>query len=116
MSYKSPIEIAYDWSNNVMKQTEDSVINAVYKIGVHVDKDELIKAMAYDREQYKAGYEDGLTDARADAIPVEWIKQQIEKVKNGYRPYWLIDHIEWEDCLRSIIDEWREENEQRKDT
>ena len=28
-------------------------------VGVYVDKEELIKALKYDREQYQKGYEDG---------------------------------------------------------
>ena len=34
-------------------------MKAVRKVGVNVDKYELIKALQYDRNQYTKGYEDG---------------------------------------------------------
>ena len=42
------------------------------------------------------------------AIPIEWIKKQIEEEK--YRML-MIDHIEWHSCLSWLIDEWKKENE-----
>lgn len=56
--YKSPIEIM---QSGINFQTEGEVMKAVVKLGVVVDKDELIKALAYDRGQYEKGYEDALT-------------------------------------------------------
>ena len=53
--YKSPIDIIYDQAINT---TEDAVYNAILKVGVNVDKAELIKALAYDRGQYLQGYKD----------------------------------------------------------
>jgi hypothetical protein len=38
------------------------VCEAVIKCGVNVNKDELIKALQYDREQYAKGYNDGIRD------------------------------------------------------
>ena len=43
-----------------------------------------------------------------DAIPIEWIREQLKKEK--YRTF-LVDYIEWGDCLRWLIDEWEKENE-----
>lgn len=34
-------------------------MKAIRKVGVNVDKSELIKALQYDRDQYAKGYEDG---------------------------------------------------------
>lgn len=53
--YESPIEIIYE---NVQTQFEDAVLKAVQKVGINVDKDELIKALNYDRGQYEKGYSD----------------------------------------------------------
>ena len=37
---------------------EGEILKAVQKIGVYVDKDELLKALQYDRNQYQKGYDD----------------------------------------------------------
>jgi hypothetical protein len=54
--WKSPINIMYE---KMQIEIEDEIIKAVHKYGVYVDKDELLKALKYDREQYEKGYRDG---------------------------------------------------------
>ena len=39
---------------------ENEVLKAVWNIGVDVNKEELLKALKYDRDQYNEGYQDGL--------------------------------------------------------
>ena len=60
MSYDSPIEIV----KKIQKEYEINVVNNVLKYvqqyGINVDKDELIKALKYDRQQYEKGYADGI--------------------------------------------------------
>lgn len=58
--YQSPIEIIYD---NMRMKIEGEVYKAVQRVGVNVDKEELLKALQYDRGQYKRGYEDGYAKA-----------------------------------------------------
>jgi len=48
-----------------------------------------------------------------EAIPVEWIKERMNKEE--YRGF-LVDHIEWHECLCWLIGKWRDENEQRQDS
>ena len=55
MSYENPILLIQQGMN---AQIEDAVYKAVQKVGIYVDKDELIKALEYDREQYEKGYKD----------------------------------------------------------
>ena len=55
MSYISPIEIAERISN----QIEDNIMEVIFSYGIKIDKNELIKALAYDRGQYEKGYTDG---------------------------------------------------------
>ena len=57
MSYKSPIDIIY---GNIETKVEDDVVKAIQSYNISVDKDELIKALNYDREQYKAGYKSAI--------------------------------------------------------
>jgi hypothetical protein len=55
--YKSPIEVIY---GQMQTQLEGDIFRTVQNYGINVDKDELIKALAYDRNQYDVGYRDAL--------------------------------------------------------
>ena len=55
MSYQSPIEI---FQTQMRSQIEDEIYKAVMKVDVNVDKNELLKALQYDRGQYQKGYAD----------------------------------------------------------
>ena len=55
--YESPIEII---KGAFTTECENGVMTAVQKCGVNVDKEELVKALNYDREQYRKGFEDGV--------------------------------------------------------
>lgn len=75
MSYVSPIKIGYaaepeeGWTDKIGKylagEVDNLVLESCVKVGCHVDKDELEKALRYDRDQYVKGYEDGKRDAAA---------------------------------------------------
>lgn len=55
MSYQSPIEIIM---SNMQMHMEGEICKAIQNIGINVDKDELLKALRYDRGQYQKGYAD----------------------------------------------------------
>lgn len=55
MSYKSPIEVI---QTQMQSQIEGEIYKAVVNVGINVDKEELLKALQYDRNQYQKGYED----------------------------------------------------------
>jgi hypothetical protein len=57
--YESPIEMI---SRRMRTQQEENVYKTVLEVGVNVDKDELIKALKYDRDQYNRGYNDGFRE------------------------------------------------------
>lgn len=66
MDYKSPIEIAIgQFRLEQEKRIEGDVLSAIQEYGITIDKEELIKALNYDRDQYRKGYEDGVR-AKAD--------------------------------------------------
>lgn len=68
MSYESPITIMHrQLANQINIQLEGEVLKAVMECNIDVNKDELIKALAYDRDQYAKGYEDGKAEA------MQWI-------------------------------------------
>lgn len=54
--YQSPIELIVD---KVRMEQDEYVVRCVQKMGVNVDRDELIRALMYDRDQYEQGYADG---------------------------------------------------------
>jgi isocitrate lyase len=72
--YKSPIELIELFEldpihsmvekaiKDVQKQQEEHIVQVIKQCGVNVDKDELIKALQYDRDQYNKGYKDGVRE------------------------------------------------------
>ena len=75
--YKSPIEIIMeDALFRFETELADHTVNAVSKYGIHVDKDELIRALQYDRDQYNKGFMDGLNARR------EWISVAVRLPEN----------------------------------
>lgn len=54
--YKSIAEIIF---KDIEGRFEDDIFKVVQKYDINVNKEELIKALEYDREQYDAGYKDG---------------------------------------------------------
>lgn len=64
MSYNSPISVIIQMVDEhikeVQKQEETAVVAEITRqMGVNIDKDELIRALNYDRHQYEKGYVDG---------------------------------------------------------
>ena len=64
--YKSPVTIHEQIVNDLIADYQDgknkAICKAIVKIGIDVNKEELIKALHYDRQQYKKGYEDAVKD------------------------------------------------------
>ena len=69
--YESPITLNYvdDIMREVQKNGELAIMQAV-NMYVDVDKDELLRALDYDRGQYAKGYKDGYEAARKEALGV----------------------------------------------
>lgn len=66
--YESPINLWSCQINDEVAQkyaehTENLIYQEVLNVGVSVDRKELIKALEYDRDQYRKGYADGEHDA-----------------------------------------------------
>ena len=60
--YESPITIIEDIRNGIEMELENNCLKTVYKYGIEVNKEELIKALKYDRDQYEKGYQDCMND------------------------------------------------------
>ena len=65
--YKPPIEII---QSQMQMQVEDYIMKAVMKLGINVDKEELLKALKYDRNQYNKDYKDGRAKCRQELIEI----------------------------------------------
>lgn len=63
-NYESPItvysQIVTNMANSTNDNTDESIYTAVQNVGIDVNREELIKALNYDRQQYEQGYSDGL--------------------------------------------------------
>lgn len=65
--YESPItltEVTNKVLENVQKAHEEFVYNTILNIGIDVNRDELVKALNYDRQQYEKGYSDAKETTR----------------------------------------------------
>lgn len=60
--YDSPVELfdVVDYAKKVNEEIDNYIYEYIVKLGINVNKEELIKALQYDREQYEKGYKDGL--------------------------------------------------------
>ena len=80
--YKSPIQLVTDDINYAMRaKIDENIYQAVLRCDVAVDKDELIKALTYDREQYDKGYSDGYVKGSTETL--EKVKKALEKYLNN---------------------------------
>ena len=70
MGYQPPVE---QICKNIEVKLEGDVYKKVIYYGVHVDKEELMKALKYDRDQYKKGFFDGLAAQRKSG---RWIEDE----------------------------------------
>ena len=75
--YQSPIEVfATELQTSFAEAVEADIVNVVQRYGINVNKEELIKALDYDRQQYEEGYRDGKNADR-------WISVNEETPKKG---------------------------------
>ena len=69
--YQSPIELLFtDIRHQIIEQQEEQIYQAVIHFVPNVNRDELLRALKYDRGQYDKGYADGVADATPKWIPV----------------------------------------------
>lgn len=52
--------ITEQMTTELHKQAEDNLYNIIQRYNISVNREELIKALKYDREQYELGFQDGL--------------------------------------------------------
>lgn len=78
-SYESPINVIMsDVYTQLEVNLEKGVMSAIGNLGVDVNKDELIRALQYDREQYKKGYRDGYRTAKEEIVRCKDCRMYVE--------------------------------------
>lgn len=71
--YNSPIEL---FQEDMNVELEGTILKAVANVGVNVNKEELLKALNYDRKQYEKGYKDAMHEVKHPR-PIRY--EQMEK-------------------------------------
>lgn len=106
-SYISPIQrIAKDFHSRIEEREGEILMKVVHNVGFDVDKHELMRALAYDREQYKKGYADAMKNAVLLDKLCEWL-QENASLKSGT----LISAVGWKYALIK----WMEEQDAQKE-
>lgn len=94
--YKSPIEII---ETQMRMEYENGVLKCVQNFFPNVDKDELYKALRYDRRQYDKGYADGYAEGTKEVA--DRLKQWVVESSN----YWFSCSVnaEIDDVLKDMF-------------
>lgn len=71
LGYESPITVIM---GQMRMEQENNIYKLIRNLGVDVDKEELIKALQYDRNQYEKGYINGY-NRKASAVAREVIDE-----------------------------------------
>ena len=114
--WESPVTVV---TENILKAMTDvkeamdgKVMEAVFKVGIEVNKDELIKAMQYDRDQYEKGYRNGYN---AGYTTDKWISVEDRLPESGTHCLLCCDVKRYDGthsqyiCDGYYAERWREE-------
>lgn len=104
MNYKSPIEAI---RHEMEMRFENDVMKAVQQNDIFVDKDELLKALQYDRDQYTKGFQDGCGDKMdklIEQVKTDTVRKMQERLKMCFGTYILGYKIPLTETLK-IIDQ-----------
>lgn len=84
--YESPINLTYSEPiyEEVTNHLNETIYQAVASVGVDVNREELIKALAYDRRQYEKGYADGKKE-------YAWLPVGLTQPKRADKYFVLVD-------------------------
>lgn len=75
--YESPIKIIV---SKLCTKLESDCVKSVQSYGFDVDKEELAKALNYDREQYEKGHKDGYNKA-IDDFKNKWDSRVMDLIR-----------------------------------
>lgn len=96
--YESPIKTILQ---TMQEKLEADVLEIIQRHNVIVDKDELTKALKYDRDSYQKGYKDG-------------IKEFAERLREKSYPFPCAIGVEYAVTIRTINDTLKETESENK--
>jgi hypothetical protein len=99
--YESPIKMLTTDMHQIVKQQDEEIYKAVLHFIPYVDKNELIRALQYDRNQYEKGYVDGKADAMAEVVRCKDCEHRGDYM---VCPMCFEEQIEWDDDGYSEVD------------
>lgn len=112
-NYKSPIGVIMeDIAQQMAVEFDNNVVKAVQKYAIDVDKEELFRALAYDRNQYNKGFEDGFKAGQktrwVTSAPKEegWYTVTFKGGRQVDRCYygWLHNHLCWKENYDDVTE------------
>ena len=101
LGYESPIKVAI---GQMRIEQENGIVKAIQEQGITVDKDELIKALQYDRGQYDKGYINGYNRKASDVA--EKIFAEIDKRFEALLKFYPCNG-EFEDAKKFVDFHWK---------
>ena len=72
-----------DICTQIIKKKDEDIYQAILSYGITVDKDELLRALKYDRNQYEKGYADGKVDAMDELVRCkncDWYREHEDSI------------------------------------
>lgn len=108
--YESPIRILYsDLAKRISTTLTDNVVKAVQSYNIHVDADELLRALNYDRMQYEKGYADAKEEFEktwipcSERLPKKYGWYQVTTSEKEVACRWYSDLHGWETFDDAVI-------------
>lgn len=79
--YENPINlIVNDINNRFVEERENKIMCEIQQqMHIDIDKDELVRALQYDRQQYEKGYLDGMHYVLTEENIVDWMAEYIKE-------------------------------------
>lgn len=69
--YESTIKI---FAGQIKTNYQDAIFSAIQNVGINVDREELLKALEYDRGQFDKGWEEGFHDGFVHGLEIAIIE------------------------------------------
>lgn len=111
--YRSPIDlnisqVIEQQAKEAAEKFDNLIFNAVYEVVPSVDKEELFRALHYDRDQYNKGFVDGKAAAMNELVVCRDCKWFREKTEFLDRHCTLVGNCVDEDHFCSYGERWEE--------
>ena len=104
LGYESPIKIVI---GQMRMEQENNIYRAIQEYGVDVDKDELVKALHYDRNQYEKGYVNGY-NRRTSEVAEEIFAELLNEIDKAIDFTADSRRIRFELCQQKEIDPYKD--------